>query len=482
MVKKLLIVGGGITGLSAAYYAQKQCVADGIQAHITLVEQANTLGGKIQTLHRDGFIIERGPDSFLARKKPIIDLTLELNLAEQLVPTNPQASKTYILKDGRFHRIPAGLVLGIPTKLWPFMKSRLISPKGKLRALFDFVMPSRLDEYSEHISDESLGTFLERRLGKEVRRYMSDPLLAGIYAGDTNALSLQATFPQFQQFEAAHGSIIKGMVHSRRHSASASALPSAVQGSVFLSYRRGLHSLVEALQAQLQHVTIQTDVGVRRIREASDSALPHFNVAFSTGESWSGDALIVTTPPHELASMLGEHTQIAPITHHIKYASVANVVLAYARRHMTHALDGSGFVVPRSQRLFMTACTWTSSKWPHIAPDDCVLLRCYVGHAMDERWMMMSDDEIVNQVRAELGHLMGIHTEPLFYELKRWERAMPQYVVGHVGRMDELERELEAKWPGLYVAGAGYAGVGIPDCIAQGKRAAERAVQHIYTK
>lgn len=529
MVNKLLIIGGGITGLSAAYYAQKQCEAQGIQAHITLVEQANTLGGKIQTLHRDGFIIECGPDSFLARKQPIIDLTFALDLADELVATNPQANKTYIVKNGCLHRIPAGLVLGIPTKLGPFMKSGLISPLGKLRALCDFVIPNRLiaDEHcadagfaaGESFADESLGEFLERRLGKEVRRYMADPLLAGIYAGDTNALSLQATFPQFQQFEATHGSVIKGMLHSRRsgnpHSKHAKyapnervdPLPVAVRGSVFLSFRKGLYTVVDALWKQLQrhNVAIQTGISVKRVlpnhstqpqrepqqlpqsqlHDAEFPTLPRYDATLSSDDVWAGDAIIAAVPPHELAAMLRERTGTAkldPSWEQAKQASVANVVLAYERRHMTHLLDGSGFVVPRSEQLFMTACTWTSSKWPHVAPPNYVLLRCYVGHATDERWLLMGDDDIVRKVRSELRQLMGIHAEPLFYEVKRWQRAMPQYEVDHVRRLDELERSLEATWPGLFVAGASYAGVGIPDCVAQGKRAAEQAVQHICAK
>jgi len=468
--KRIMVIGGGISGLSSAYYTQKLLKEQGITAEITLVEKSHTLGGKIQTLYRDDCVIERGPDSFLARKTPIIELTKELGLEHELTATNPIAKKNYILKNGRFHRMPQGLILGIPTEITPFMKTSLISPLGKIRAAMDLILPRRkLD------TDESLGAFLERRLGKEVLAHIAEPLLAGIYAGDTNSLSLKATFPQFQQLEHKYRSLILGMIQSRKNAQpAATELPLALKGSMFLTYKKGLKTLVDALIDQISEVKIKKGINVDSILKIDSS----YRVILSDGHEWNGDVIIAAIPTHHAAQLLSEVVDIEALGH-IPYVSVANVIIAFDKKEISHPLDGSGFVIPRTEGRFITACTWTSSKWLHSAPQEKVLLRCYIGRSGDEKWMQLTDEEIVGKVQSDLLELMGISAEPQFHEITRWENSMPQYPVEHLEQIVQIREQLAIQRPGIYLTGSGYQGVGIPDCIHQGKIAAGQAAAFI---
>jgi oxygen-dependent protoporphyrinogen oxidase len=462
----IMIIGGGITGLSAAYYLSKRLEADGISAKISLVEQSSAFGGKINTLERDGFVIEKGPDSFLARKLPIIELTRELGFEGELTGTNPKAKKTYILHRGKLHRMPPGLVLGIPTEMAPFIKTGLISPLGKVRAAMDMVLPKRRDD-----SDESLGHFLERRLGKEVLDHIAEPLLAGIYAGDTYSLSLKATFPQFKAMEQKHRSVILGMMANRKKTQEETAmLPAAARNSVFLTYRKGLQTLVKGLLHALEdNVELWAEERVASIRKHEDQV----EVAFEDGHQEIVDAVIVTVPTYQAAKFLTELPLAADLDK-IQYVSVANVILAFNRGDIPFSFDGSGFVVPRKEGRTITACTWTSSKWLHTAPEGKVLLRCYVGRSGEQDWMNWSDEELVQRVRHDIGELMGIEAEPLFHEITRMPKSMPQYPVGHLGMVAKFRKKLAEAIPGVFIAGAGFHGVGLPDCIRQGKEAAQQ--------
>ncbi|CAG7641579.1 Protoporphyrinogen oxidase [Paenibacillus solanacearum] len=464
--KNVVIVGGGITGLSAAFYLSKRMEELQVPMDITLVEKNDRFGGKIQTLRRDGFIIEQGPDSFLARKLPIIALTKELGLEDELTATNPQAKANFILHKNKLHPMPLGLVLGIPTQVSPFIRTGLISPAGKIRAALDLVLPKR-----QHTSDESLGDFIRRRLGREVLDHITEPLLAGIYAGDTQYLSLQATFPQFKQLEEEHRSIILGMLAGKKKPQSGSGLPDIARKSLFLTYKQGLATLVDRLAAALQSRSIRTMTGqgvMRFVREEG-----RYKLTLDQGTELEADAVIMALPAFEAARLLPELPD-ARWLEHISYASVANVALAYRQHDIPFPLNGSGFVVPRKEGRFITACTWSSSKWPHTAPSGRLLLRTYVGRSGAQEWTRLSDEELIHGVVSDLRALMGITAEPEFAEITRCHQSMPQYPVGHVERWGRLQAQLRSHTPGLYLCGAGYEGVGIPDCIQQGKRAAEQ--------
>ncbi|MCY9658981.1 protoporphyrinogen oxidase [Paenibacillus chondroitinus] len=465
-----MIVGGGITGLSAAFYLKKRLEAEGRPFRISVVEKAAAFGGKIRTIEKEGFVIEKGPDSFLARKRPIIDLAYDLGLEQELTGTNPKAKKTYIVRQGKLHRMPPGLVLGIPTQMTPFMKTGLISPLGKVRAALDLVLPKR-----EITNDESLGHFLERRLGKEVLERIVEPLLAGIYAGDTFNLSLKSTFPQFRTMEQKHRSLILGMMASRKNVPEETAhLPAAIRSSVFVTFKKGLQTLVSGLVAALESADLRTGLGVASIRQAGQQT----EILFEDGSSEIVDGVIVTSPTYQAAQMLG-HFPAASELKKIDYISVANVIMAFDRKDIPFELDASGFLVPRNEGSTITACTLTSAKWLHTAPEGKVLLRCYIGRSGEQEWPAWSDEQLISKARHDLRNLLGLTAEPLFTEVTRLNHSMPQYPVGHLEQIARFREELNAAMPQVLVTGAGFHGVGLPDCIRQGKEAAWQLADRI---
>ncbi|MFD1886347.1 protoporphyrinogen oxidase [Paenibacillus wenxiniae] len=458
--RNIIIIGGGITGLSSAFYVRKYFREQGLHPHITVVEQSGSLGGKVHTLHRDGFVIEKGPDSYLARKTAMTELAEEVGLGDELTTTNPNAKKTYILHDGKLHPMPSGLVLGIPTELRPFMESDLISMDGKIRALEDFLLPAKMDG-----EDESLGDFIERRLGKEVLENVTEPLLAGIYAGDTRKLSLQATFPQFGAVEREYGSLIKGMSTGRKPVET----HTGTKKSAFFTFKRGLQSLTEKLQE-----TLSPDVDFRLHTGANSIVYNNsmYTVALSDGTTLEAEHVIVTVPAFAAAPLLKGHADTTALER-INYVSVANVVMAFDRKHIETEYDGSGFLVPRKEGRTITACTWTSTKWLHTSPDDRVLMRFYVGRDGQEEIVEQTDEQITACVLKDMRELMGIDAQPLFTEITRLRRSMPQYPVGHIDSIQNMRSELEQQRPGLLLLGAGYDGVGLPDCIRTARDAAE---------
>ncbi|MGP0578892.1 protoporphyrinogen oxidase [Paenibacillus peoriae] len=466
-LRNIVIVGGGLTGLSTAFYTRKMYKEAGYTPRITLVEKASVLGGKIETLHKDGFVIEKGPDSFLARKTAMIDLAKELELDHELVSTNPEAKKTYILHEGQLHPMPPGLVLGIPTELKPFLRSGLISLGGKMRAMMDFVLPPRRIP-----GDEALGDFIERRLGKEVLENVTEPLLAGIYAANMKTLSLQATFPQFAEVEQQYGSLIHGMMTGRKPAET----HTGTKKSAFLTFRQGLQSLVHALLNDLYDCDLRTGIAVTEFTKTTESEGSPYRVMLDNGETLEADDIFVTTPNFAAAPLLLDHVNVAALEA-VNYVSVANVVMAFDKTDIENVFDGSGFLVPRKEGRSVTACTWTSAKWLHTSPDDKVLLRCYVGRAGAEDTVELPDDELTALVRKDLKEMMGVTATPLFTEITRLRNSMPQYPVGHPQAIADLRKELRTAMPGVYVLGAGYDAIGLPDCIRQAKEWASNAVQ-----
>ncbi|QHW34126.1 protoporphyrinogen oxidase [Paenibacillus rhizovicinus] len=472
---RFVVIGGGISGLSSAFYLAKEAELRGREAHITVVDPSERIGGKINTLRKDGFVIEKGPDSFLARKTPIIDLAFDLGIQDELTGTNPAAKKTYILHRGKLHPMPPGLVLGIPTEIMPFAKTSLLSWGGKLRAMLDFVLPASKAE-----GDESVGEFLSRRVGPEVMERIAEPLLAGIYAGDLSKLSLQSTFPQFREAEREHGSLIRGTRASKRKGAAAPAapnrLPEKLRRSMFLTFKNGLSTMLEALTEALSEAGAESRFGLKAVafrdnEPGEGQGTATYEVLLSDGEILEADGIVITSPAFNAADLLEPHLQVDALRA-IHYVSVANVVMAFDKASFGIDFDGSGFVVPRSEGTTITACTWTSSKWLHASPGDKVLLRCYVGRANDEEVVDLPDAELEEAVRRDIRNVLGITAVPLFTEITRLHRSMPQYPVGHLQATAELRSRLRKEMPGVWVTGAAFDGVGLPDCIRQGKEAA----------
>ncbi len=468
--KRVVIIGGGITGLTAAFYAQEQVRKQNMDVEIVLLEGSSRLGGIIQTIRRDGFVIEAGPDSFLQRKTPIMDLTLDLGLQEELVETNPESKGASILHNNKLHPIPKGFVLGIPTLWGPLLETELLTREGKARAVLDLFIPDRAGE-----DDESLGGFLERRLGKEVAKNVVEPLLSGIYAGDTQKLSLLATFPEFRTLERKYGSLIKGMRLSRKPKPDQTNNASIqnLSKSMFLSYRNGLSTLIERLEEVLTAVDVRTATKVERI----DSNQNNHHVHLENGETLVADSVIMTTPAFVTKQLLHGFPSSQKLEN-ISYVSVANVVLAFNAEDVNVPIEGNGFVIPRNEHKNITACTLTSSKWLHTAPKGKVLIRCYVGHAGNESLVTMPDEQLVKECIGDLKEIMNLEAKPIFYEVTRLRKSMPQYLIGHKALLSEIRQALIDERPGIVLAGAAYEGVGIPDCVRQGKEAALQALDY----
>jgi oxygen-dependent protoporphyrinogen oxidase len=478
-IRRVAVLGGGITGLSAAFYLLKLANEQGEAIEVTVIEGSGRLGGRINTLRKDGFVIERGPDSFLARKLPMLELAKDLGLEGELTGTNPAATKTYISLDGKLHPMPEGLTLGIPTDAEKFMKTELVSEEGKLRALEELDIPS-----DGEVGDESVGQFLERRMGREMVERIFEPLLAGIHAGDLYRLGLQATFPQFKEMVSNQGSLIKGTREAQRAAkarAEASAA-AAIEGtpsstSVFMTFRNGLSTVIEALESHLRADGCEIRLGaqveyVEPMAEEMQGGKCAYRLHLSDETTLEADEMIFTLPAYATAELLAPYTDVSALTN-VRYVSVANVVLGYDAAGFNHDLDGSGFLVPKGEHRHITACTWTSSKWLHTAPQGKRLIRCYVGRAGDEKGVELSDAVLSGVVERDLHDLMGLTTTPEFIEITRLRHSMPQYPIGHVEATASFREELARRLPGVIVTGAAFEGVGLPDCVAKGKRMAE---------
>ena len=465
--RTVLIVGGGIAGLSAAYGLAESATARDSPIQCTLVEAEPRLGGKILTEQVGGFIIEGGPDSFLSQKPGGVELCRRLGLADRVVGTNRDRRKTYVYSKGRLEELPEGLALGVSTKLGPFLKSGLLSWRGKLRLGAELLIPRRSAR-----GDESLGAFFRRRLGEEALERIIEPLMTGIYAGDADSLSIQATFPRFPEMERQAGSIVRALLGSWRRRGQISNLSPLSGGSPFVTLQGGLSEMVQALTARLGRLSVLAGYRVRAVRVSGSPR--GYEVVIEGAAPLATDALVLAVPAYDAASLIEPlDAELGALLRGIPYASTATISLGFSRKDFSHRLDGYGFVVPRIEGRALLAVTWTSSKWSHRAPDEAVLLRAYVGGAGRETVLERDDDGLVGLVRAELRDMMGVTEAPVLAKVYRWPRAMPQYLVGHLERLAAIDERL-ARWPGLFLTGAGYRGVGIPDCIRDGLDTAER--------
>jgi oxygen-dependent protoporphyrinogen oxidase len=466
---KLIVIGGGISGLAAAYSAHQKDP----QAQITLLESAEQWGGKIVTervAHADGpFIVEGGPDTFLATKPWGVALCKELGLSERLHGTNPMQRNTYVLHNGQLLPLPDGLAMMIPTNAPAILRSRLVSWPGKVRMGLDFLLPPRPLN-----GDESLGAFVSRRLGREAYENLIEPLMSGIYAGDGDALSLAATFPYLRDLELKHGSLARGALQLRRQSVK-SGLAAQGSRSAFLTPTTGLAEMVEALVERLASGGV--DLRLRAAAQGIARAGSSYQVKLEGGMTLGADAIILATPAYTSGALLERlDAQLASMLGRIPYVSTATVSLAYRQEDLKRPLDGYGYVIPRREGRGVLACTWTSTKFPHRAPEGYALLRAFIGRAgQDIPW---NEGDLLALALQEVEATLGVRARPVVQRVFVWERAMPQYNLGHPEALRQIEIALE-RHPGLALAGNGYRGIGIPDCIHSGQMAAEKIVQSV---
>jgi oxygen-dependent protoporphyrinogen oxidase len=464
-MKRVVILGGGIAGL-AATHSLAQAAPD---LSVSLIEGDSRLGGKIVTERVDGFVIEGGPDSFLSLKPRGVGLCQALGLEDRLEGPDPKFRRTYVLRAGRLHELPEGLTGLIPTRLGPMVRSRLISPLGKLRMALDYVLPPGAPN-----GDESLAAFVERRLGRELYDRLIEPLMGGIYAGDGEQLSLAATFPQLRRAELEHGGLIKGVLAQRANQSPAAA-PDAKRWPAFVTPATGVAELVEALERRL--IAIDIRLGRRATRVEPVSA--GYRVELENGERLEAQAVILATPAFVTAELLaGMDAAAAAALRAIPYVSTATVSVAYPLSDIPRPLDGYGYIIPRAENLPVLACTWTSTKFPQRAPAGFGLIRAFIGRAGQEEALEGTDDDLLQLARAELRRTLGITAPPILHRVFRWPKAMPQYTLGHLARLAAIEQRL-AVLPGLFVAGSAYRGLGLPDCIQSGEQAAESALKFL---
>ncbi len=450
------VIGGGISGLSAAFALHKQKVS------YVLLEAGERLGGVIRTEARDGFLLEGGPDAMLAQKPEAIALCRELGLGERLVPTNPRQRAVFVLHRRKLHPLPEGMMLAVPTRILPFLASGLFSWPGKLRMGLDLVIPGKNGD-----SDESIASFLRRRFGQEAVDRLGEPLLAGIHAGEAERLSILATFPRFRELERTHGSLVRGLWAAPRPKPAPGAQPPAA----FYSLRGGLVELVEALVARLDPGAVRTSTVVERV-ETTDAG---FVLSTPGGEPVAARCVIVAAPgPRVATALTGVGPEAARALGAIPFASSATVLLGYKRLDVAHPLDGYGMVVPATEALRTTALSFVSTKFPFRAPEGHVLLRGFLGGARDPDALSLRDDEMIETVTSEMRDVLGLRGAPVLTRVFRWPAGTPQLEVGHLERMRAVEREIAAV-PGLFLTGAGVRSTGIPDSVADGTRAGEAA-------
>lgn len=475
-MKRVVIIGGGITGLAAAHRLLERTRDSGEHVQLSLLEASGRTGGIVQTGERDGFLLESGPDSFISEKPAALELVKRLGLESRLIETNTQHRRSFIVRQGRLLPVPDGFQLLAPSRFWPLVKSDIFSWSGKARMALDLVLPRRGANDSE--TDESLAQFVRRRLGIEALERMAQPMVGGIYTADPESLSLRATMPRFLEMEREHRSLIRALRKQTRGATSGGSSNSTTSGarySLFLSFDRGMQVLTDALAEGNPTIRLNTTVDSisREPRASADEQSPRWKLTTNNNETIVADAVCLALPAFASSRLLSQlDSQLATELNQIPYASSVTINLAYQREDIPHALDGFGFVVPFIEKRSLMACTFSSVKFAGRAPQGKVLLRAFVGGALQPEMIELSEEELLSRVRADLRELLGIKQAPLFAEVTKWARSMPQYHVGHIERVRRINVRL-ASLPGLVLAGNAYSGLGIPDCIRSGEAAAD---------
>jgi oxygen-dependent protoporphyrinogen oxidase len=451
---KVVIVGGGVSALATAHYLHSH-LGGGVQ--LTLVEAESRLGGKVANQQFSGHLVDTGPDAVLVRAPAMAALLQELGLGQEIVA--PASLGAHVWSRGKLRRLPTGTLFGVPDRLLPLMKSGLMSPTGLARAALDLVLPRRRSSSP----DPSIADLVIPRLGSQVFDRLVEPLLGGVHAGRAAELSAHSTVPDIERLARNNRSLYLGLRKMRRHA------PPATGAPVLVTLTGGLGRLVDALVARLAGDDLRLDSPARAIARVGNG----YRVEMVDGQSIAADVVVLATPAFATAGLLAD---LAPdavsVLAEIPYVDVATIWLSYPRSAVGRPLDGTGFLVPPEEGKLMVGCTWSSAKWPHLADDNLVLIRCMVGRRGDRRWLDMDDETLVARVHDELVEAMGLTAAADQQSIQRWPQAMPQYLVGHQDRLEALNAAID-HLPGLYLTGAAYRGVGLASCVADAKRTAQ---------
>jgi oxygen-dependent protoporphyrinogen oxidase len=459
---RIAIIGGGISGLTAAFALEPPRRAGAVE--YVLYESSPQLGGVLRTEHIDHCIVEAGPDSFITEKPWAADLCRTLGLGDQLIGSNDADRKTYILVRGRLIPMPDGLMFMVPTKILPTGFSPLFSWTTKLRVAQELFRPPGAGN-----DDESVASFVERHYGREMVDRLADPLLSGVYGGESASLSVRAVLPRFAEMERTHGSLGCAMLAVRKKMPRPANQPAP---PVFTSLKKGMQQLVETLVPRLHAASLILNAPVQSIHPEAGG----WNL--STGsKSDRFDAILLALPALAAAKLLCPCSpELSAELAAIGYSSSITVGLGYGRDVRQSLPPGFGFLVPRSEGKRLLAATFVHNKFPHRAPDDRALLRCFFAGSGAENLWQLSDDAIIAVVRTELQQIVGLRATPLFARVYKWKSAMAQYGVGHLERLDRIER-LRRQLPALALAGNGYRGIGVPDCVRSGQEAANQLLK-----
>ena len=449
--------------MAAAYRMRELAAAREFPLEVQLLERGGRCGGALETIRRDGFVIETGADSFLSEKVAAADLARRLGLGAELIPTRDIYRKTFVVRAGRLVEIPAGFSLLAPAHLGPIFSSSLFSPFGKIRIAMEPFIAAR-----NRNDDESLDSFVTRRLGREVLERVAQALAGGIYTADPKRLSMAATMPRFVEMERRYGSVIKGMRAAENARAAKTSDVSGARWSLFQSFRNGMATLSETLAARLGG-SIRKNADVVAMSRTGDL----WRLALASGDSIDADAVICAAPAYSASRILATVSPgVSKVLSQISYASAATVNLTFRENDFAEPPRAFGFVVPATERRRIIAGSFSSFKFEGRAPDGAILARAFVGGELSREMMNLSDDEMIAAVGDEFRALLGVSAAPGSTEVRRWPNSMPKYDVRHLDRVAEIERAI-AEFPTFAIAGAAYRGVGIPDCISSGEKAAD---------
>ena len=474
---RIAVVGGGISGLAAAH----RLIELRPGCRLALFEAAGRLGGVLDTVHEQGFQVEQSADNFITTVPWGVALCKRIGMGDELTGTNPEHRRTFVVRRGRLCHLPDGFLMMAPTRLWPLAVTPILSPLGKFRAALEYFIRPRTTG-----GDESMAEFVRRRLGREVFDRLVEPLVSAVYAADMEKLSVEATLPQFREMELGHGSLIRAMRHRMKNRPAAEQGDTGARYSMFVTPRDGLSSMVERIASRLPAGSIRLGSRVERIEHRADGQwnvlLEAIHQPLPTSASGEGpgvrasevfDALILATPSYEAARLLAPlDAELAAKLAGIGHSGTAIISLGYDRGQIAHAMDGMGVVVPAAEGSPILACSFSSQKYPHRAPEGKVLLRVFAGGARQPGMAEMDEGRLRPLILEELRRLLGIRGEPCYTNVARWPRTMPQYHVGHKGLVEEIRARAQ-RIPHLVLAGNAYQGVGIPHCIHSGEQAVE---------